>query len=192
MSGRVAGIVLAGGAGRRFGAPKGLVRLEDETLTARAVATLRPWCDEVIVVTRHDVPVAVAGSRTVFDRPGPAAPLAALATGLAAVEAEICLVLACDLPLAGPLVARLAGVASPAAVAVDRDGVAQPLCARYPRAAAIAACEALLSRGDLRARSLPPALGCVEVPADGDELRNVNTPDDLEAVRDRADPAEAD
>ena len=47
----VAGIVLAAGAGRRFGAPKALVDFGGQTLVERAVATLRGGgCLPVIVV----------------------------------------------------------------------------------------------------------------------------------------------
>jgi nicotine blue oxidoreductase len=46
-----AGLVLAAGAGTRFGGPKALVRLDDETLVERAVRTLRAGgCDPVVVV----------------------------------------------------------------------------------------------------------------------------------------------
>jgi nicotine blue oxidoreductase len=47
----VAGIVLAAGAGTRFGGPKALVRLDGERLVDRAVATLRRGgCAQVVVV----------------------------------------------------------------------------------------------------------------------------------------------
>jgi nicotine blue oxidoreductase len=48
---RVAGVVLAAGAGVRFGGPKALVRLDDERLVDRAVRTLRDGgCTPVLVV----------------------------------------------------------------------------------------------------------------------------------------------
>jgi CTP:molybdopterin cytidylyltransferase MocA len=48
---RVAGAVLAAGAGVRFGEPKALVRLEGERLVDRAVRTLRDGgCTPVVVV----------------------------------------------------------------------------------------------------------------------------------------------
>jgi nicotine blue oxidoreductase len=47
----VAGVVLAAGAGQRFGGPKALVRFEGERLVDRAVRTLRDGgCDPVLVV----------------------------------------------------------------------------------------------------------------------------------------------
>ena len=51
MTGSVAGIVLAAGAGRRFGGPKALVRLGGQTLLERAVGVLRDGgCAPVIAV----------------------------------------------------------------------------------------------------------------------------------------------
>lgn len=47
---RVAGLVLAAGAGTRFGGPKGLARADGEPWVARAVRTLRTGgCDPVLV-----------------------------------------------------------------------------------------------------------------------------------------------
>ena len=51
MTGSVAGIVLAAGAGRRFGGPKVLVRLGGQTLLERAVGVLRDGgCAPVLAV----------------------------------------------------------------------------------------------------------------------------------------------
>lgn len=48
---RVAGVLLAAGAGRRFGRPKALVELDGQTLAARGVQLLRAGgCDPVLVV----------------------------------------------------------------------------------------------------------------------------------------------
>lgn len=60
---RVAGLVLAAGAGRRFGGPKALVKLDGERLVDRAVRALRDGgADPVYVVSGAvalDVPGAV-------------------------------------------------------------------------------------------------------------------------------------
>jgi len=167
------GLVLAGGRGARFGRPKATVVLDGLTLVERAVTALTPHCGRVLVVGRPDVPLPVP---SVDDRPGPDCPLNALATGLAALKAEEVLVLACDLPGAGPVLQRLAAAPS---VAVDPAGRVQPLCARYPRAAALVAAEELLAAGTLRLLPLLDHLGAVPVPASLAELRNVTFPDDL-------------
>ena len=172
-AGRPDGLVLAGGSGRRFGRPKATARLDGETLVERAVAALAARCGRVVVVGRPEVPLPVP---FVADRPGPDCPLNALATGLAAVTADEVLVLACDLPAAGPVLDRLH---TAPAVAVDPDGRAQPLCARYPRLAALAAADDLLSRRELRLLALLDRLAPSHVPATAAELHNVTVPADL-------------
>jgi len=149
------------------------VVLDGLTLVERAVAALAPHCRRVLVVGRPEVPLPVP---SLDDRPGPDCPLNALATGLAALDAEEVLVLACDLPAAGPVLERL--VLAPS-VAVDPEGRAQPLCARYPRAAALIAADDLLAGGTLRLLALLDVLPAIPVPATAAELHNVTFPTDL-------------
>lgn len=60
---RVAGVVLAAGAGSRLGQPKALVRLGGELLLDRAVRTLRAaGCDPVVVVLGASAPEALASA----------------------------------------------------------------------------------------------------------------------------------
>jgi molybdopterin-guanine dinucleotide biosynthesis protein A len=175
----VDGAVLAGGPGRRLGRPKAGAVLAGRTLVERAADAMGTRCDEVIVVSRPDVPLPALAARVVHDRPGPDAPLTAIATALAELGAPDVLVLACDLPLAGPALDALLAAPPGAVVAAGPDGIRQPLCARYPREAALAACERLLADGRLAARGLPDALGARTVAAPGDALLNVNSPADL-------------
>ena len=173
MEARPDGLVLAGGAGVRFGRPKATAVLGGQTLVERAVAALAPLCGQVVVVGRPEVALPVP---SVDDRPGPDCPLNALATGLAAVTADDVLVLACDLPGAAPVLARLVDAPS---VAVDPDGRAQPLCARYPRLPALTAADRLLAGGTLRLLVLLEVLGATPVPATAAELHNVTYAGDL-------------
>ena len=173
------GCVLAGGAGRRFGRPKADVRLGDRTLVERAVAALLPRCDRVVVVSRPGVPLPSLPVPVVLDRPGPDCPLVGVATGLGALAGADALVLGCDLPLAGPLLDALVAAPPGVAVVASCRGRPQPLCARYPRARALAACERLLAAGTLPLAGLLEALGAATVEGDRDALLNVNTPDDL-------------
>ena len=65
----IGGLVLAAGAGRRFGRPKALVEIDGERLVDRAVGLLRAGgCDPVFVVSGA-APLTVAGA-TVVENPG--------------------------------------------------------------------------------------------------------------------------
>jgi molybdopterin-guanine dinucleotide biosynthesis protein A len=180
---RIDGCVLAGGPGRRLGRPKADVRLGELTLVERAVATLRARCREVVVVSRPGVALPPLDVPVVFDRPGPDAPLVAVATGLGALDGDEVVVLGCDLPFADGLIDEL--LEAPAGIAVvgtDR-GRPQPLCARYPRRRTLEACERLLAVDALPVRGLLDAVGALGVEASGHQLLNVNTPEDLARAR---------
>jgi molybdopterin-guanine dinucleotide biosynthesis protein A len=184
------GIVLAGGAGRRLGRPKAGVVLDGGTLVERAVETLRPHCGAVLVVSRPEVELPPLDATVRYDRPGPDAPLNALATGLAALDTGDVLVLACDLPSARPVVDRLA-LAAPGAATVARNRASrrwQPLCARYPRLAALELCERLLASGETRLLPIVGALGAAAIDATDEELANVNSQADLAALMRRPHP----
>jgi molybdopterin-guanine dinucleotide biosynthesis protein A len=181
VSTNLGGIVLAGGAGRRLGRPKPTALLDGLTLVERAVDILRPQCRTLIVVSRPEVALPPLDASVCFDRPGPDAPLNALATGLAALEADDVLVLACDLPAVRPVVERLAELPA-GAIAMARErqsGRWQPLCARYARLAALEACDRLLGGGEVRLLPLVEALRPTAIMAGAAELANVNTPEDL-------------
>jgi molybdopterin-guanine dinucleotide biosynthesis protein A len=73
------GAVLAGGKSSRFGSDKAEALLEGRPLIAHAVAALKPWCDEVVVIGH-----ASDDARTVPDWPQPGlGPLGGLAGALA-------------------------------------------------------------------------------------------------------------
>jgi CTP:molybdopterin cytidylyltransferase MocA len=100
----VAGLVLAAGAGRRFGAPKALVELDGERLVDRAVRVVQHGgCAPVVVVAgaaRLDVPDAV-----VVDNPDWATGMgSSLRCGLAALSehATAALIVLVDTPWLGP------------------------------------------------------------------------------------------
>ena len=173
--------MLAGGSGRRFGRPKASVVFAGRTLVERAVTTLQRHCARVIVVSRPEVALPTLVVPVCLDRPGPDAPLTGLATGLSALDTDDVMVLACDLPRAAPVVARLAGLPDGhAAVArAPGDGRIQPLCGRYPRRTTLAACESLLAEGETRLLPLLDALQPSIIDAGTAELSNINSVADL-------------
>ena len=149
------------------------------TLVERAVRVLTERCDDVVVVAREGVLFPPPGAPVVFDRPGPDTPLVGVATGLATLSSDVCVVLACDLPFAAPVIDRLLASLPGPAVAGDPGGRPQALCARYPRAETLARCERLLAAGAVAMSDLLDIVDATVVAADDDELLNINTPADL-------------
>ena len=184
------GVVVAGGHGRRLGSalPKAQVSLAGLTLLERAIRTLEPWCDELIVATSPAVTLRAGPHRVVVDDGGPPGPLAGIVTGLKAAPFARALVLAVDLPLVGgalfeALLARLGGHA---AVIPEDEERWQPLAAVYapPAAEALARARAggatslIQAVRDLDPRVLPAAELAALGIAPGTFL-NVNTAEDL-------------
>lgn len=181
----VAGLVLAGGSGQRLGRSKASVVVRGRTLAERAVEMVSARCRPVVVVSRPGVPLPSLDVPVVLDRAGIRGPMNALVTGLSHLTADDVLVLACDLPFAGPMLDRLLAAPPGKAVATADDRL-QPLCARYPRVATLLACERLMARGVRRMTALLAELDAATVRAEDDELFNVNTSGDLEQARLRA------
>lgn len=191
-----AGVVLAGGAGRRIGQPKAALCLAGRPLLIHALELISPLASPVIVSTRAGIalPPLPEGVAIAADRAGdPDAPLSGLTSALRYLLGAVptpgdVAVLACDLPLAGPLLARILAM-PPGAVVVGSDpaGRAQPLCARYPLVATLESAEAALWGGELRLSALLDALRrrgleVLSVAATGDQLANLNRPEDLDRV----------
>ncbi|MGH9178808.1 MAG: molybdenum cofactor guanylyltransferase [Acidimicrobiales bacterium] len=178
----LSGLVLAGGSGSRLGRSKATVVVRGRTLVERAVDLMAARCRPVLVVSRPGVALPALEVPVVLDAAGVRGPMNALATGLAALDTDDVLVLACDLPFAGPVLDRLVAWPPGRAVAAA-DLLRQPLCARYPRVEALEACRRLMARGARRMTVLLDELGADTVDAGHDELLNVNTESDLELAR---------
>ncbi len=121
---RVAGLVLAAGAGSRLGEPKATVVIAGERMVDRAVRVLREGgCLPVYVVTGA-VDVTVDGATTVANPDWPTGMASSLRAGLTALgredDVDVVVVALVDQPGVGaPVVRRLvAAFAGPATVAV--------------------------------------------------------------------------
>jgi molybdenum cofactor cytidylyltransferase len=66
--GSIAGLILAGGASRRMGSPKALLRFQDETFLDRSIRIFSEAANPVVVVLGHNAPQIRSG----IQRPGQA------------------------------------------------------------------------------------------------------------------------
>jgi molybdenum cofactor guanylyltransferase len=175
-TGGLTGILLVGGASRRFGSPKALAVLDGETLAARAWRTLAAVCDERLAVgKRADGLVLPFG--LLDDESDVRAPLAGLVAGLRAATHELSVVLPVDVPLILPDQLReLADNCLDAAV--PQTG---PLPGAY-RKSALPVLEARLAAGQLAIRDAFEELEVRVVELDPQALLNVNERSDLERL----------
>jgi molybdopterin-guanine dinucleotide biosynthesis protein A len=181
----VSAALLLGGESTRMGRDKAWLEIGGEPAAVRLATLLASLFDDVLLVGGD--PPAAAPGRRVPDLEGPRCALRGLASALAAAREARVLVLATDLMAMTPDL-LLALVAFPEADAVvpRAGGVAQPLCAIYRRAPALAAAQRSLAGGRLALMSVLDPLAprwlegddLAAVDPDGHALRNVNTPDD--------------
>jgi molybdopterin-guanine dinucleotide biosynthesis protein A len=191
-----AGVVIAGGRGRRLGLgpTKAWTPLAGATLLERALERLARHCGPLWVAAPAVMPLPGNGYRRVDDAEGAAGPLAGLCAALRAVGEGEALVLGVDYPLVrDELLALLGGAPQDGRAVVPRvRGRLQPLLARYP-AAWWRPLRAALRRGEralvpavleLRPRLLDePALG--EADPELVSFFSVNTRADLERAERR-------
>lgn len=179
------GIVLTGGSAARFqGADKAAIELGGQTLLEHALGALAEVPDVVVVGDE------VVTSRPVTflreDPPG-GGPAAGLLAGLSGFPRTppLVVVLAVDMPMVtAETVRRLvqsAGVDG--ALLVDEEGRHQYLCAAYRTVSLRAVAPPLEEQHGLPMRRLVTSLKLVEVPALPGESRDVDTWEDLLALR---------
>ena len=198
------GVILAGGASRRFGTPKALALVGGRRIVDRVLDALGAVVPEVVVSANDPEPYGGLELAVIPDRHAGIGPLGGIhAALLHAVERGWpgALVVACDLPYvtAGVLrlVVRRARVSPADAVAPEshgRRGV-EPLCAFYS-VDCIPIVEAMIAEGESRAHRLLERVRTDRIPlagirAVGDPhllFHNVNTVTDLDEAERRAGP----
>jgi FdhD protein len=166
----VTGILLAGGASRRFGSPKALARLGDESLAERAWRLLGECCSERLAVGKRadELPLPF---ELVDDGTDVRAPLAGLVAGLRASPTDVSVVVPVDCPaLTADALRRLAGECRDAAV--PQTG---PLPGAYRRTA-LPVLERRLAAGELKLRDALGELDVAVVDLPDAVLANVNVP----------------
>lgn len=190
---RVAGLVLAAGAGRRFGGAKAVAELDGERLVDRAVRTLRRGGADPVYVVSGAVPLDGTDAEHV-PNPGWAEGMgSSLRAGLSALAdapqdvVAVVIVLVDQPGLTGAAVARLVGAGSDnraVAVATYQGKQGHPVAigrAHWPEVVRLAVGDVgarpfLLAHRDLVAR-----VECADVGSSED----VDTPAQLDAFRSR-------
>ncbi|MBU6365544.1 MAG: molybdenum cofactor guanylyltransferase [Gemmatimonadetes bacterium] len=187
--GEVTGAILCGGDGRRMGgADKPLLPLRGVPMVAHVAQRLASQVrDVVLVANRSEDAYAALGLRVLRDATPGLGPLGGIAAALAASDAPLLFVCPGDAPLlASGLVARLAAALGPDDLAAyPHDGTrAQPLFLLLRRGAALPALERYLTSGRRAAQGFVETLGARAVDARdvAASFRNVNTPEELEAL----------
>jgi molybdopterin-guanine dinucleotide biosynthesis protein A len=170
------GILLVGGASRRFGSPKALAHLEGETLAERAWRVLGEACSERLAVGKVADGLALPFP-LVDDGSAVRAPLAGVVAGLRAARNDVCVVLPVDTPfVTAHALEALAAACEDAAV--PQTG---PLPGAYRRSA-LPVLERRLARGELALRDALAELDARVIELDAALLANVNEPGDVAAV----------
>ncbi len=189
-----AGLVLAGGVGRRIGRPKGSIELEGRPLAVRAARLLEPLCKSVHISLRPGAANPAEDYPIVEDLP-PAGrgPLAGIHAGFVVTGASELLVLACDYPrmTSGVLRGLLqADSEADVVLAVGPDGRRHPLVAIW-RSGARPSLDDALREGRFAVHRLLERLQVREMVASdlpdedlGRCLLNVNEPSDLDRLSD--------
>jgi molybdopterin-guanine dinucleotide biosynthesis protein A len=171
----VTGVLLVGGASRRFGSPKALARFQGELLSERAYRLLDEAFGSVLVIGKEGdglqlpFPIVDDGSEV-------RAPIVGIAAALRSAATDVCVVLPTDMPLFSVEALReLAAAIGGADVAVPQTG---PLPGAY-RKSALRVLESRIAAGDYALYRALQELEITVVNLDDELLANVNEPGDV-------------
>jgi molybdopterin-guanine dinucleotide biosynthesis protein A len=199
----VTGLLLAGGASRRFPPNKLLHPYDGGPLFWRPLRALAACCGEVVVVLaagspEPQLPLLGTSVRVVRDPVGDQGPLVALASALAGVTSDWALLVGGDMPDLKPALLRAmidrARASASDAVALADEENASPMPALFRVPAARAASARLVEDGERRLRAILSELETERLDAawwtqhdpTGTWRRDVDRPADLRDVsRDR-------
>ena len=165
------GVLLVGGASRRYGSPKALAELDGETLASRGRRVLAQACEEVLVVGKAgELPFDV-----IDDASEVRAPIAGVVAGLHAAANDVVVFLPVDCPRITPEVVRALGEACRDA-AVPQTG---PLPGAWAKTA-LHVLEHRLAHGPLALYRAYEDLDVARLEIDPQLLADVDTPRELE------------
>jgi len=183
----VAGLIVAGGASRRFGRDKARHPVGGTPIIARVHGALAVVATPVIVsVGQSDASYADVlpdNVEHVYDRQPDAGPLAGLDAGFRALAPNWVLVAACDMPHVTPdgfrVLLHARDDAADAIVGRSEDDRWHPLFACYRRGRTLDAIQRSLSENDYALHALLDQLAVRQVTVPPRIVHNVNRPEDL-------------
>jgi molybdopterin-guanine dinucleotide biosynthesis protein A len=170
------GVLLVGGASRRFGSPKALAPYAGTTLAEHAWGVLGAACAERLAVGKAEDELRLPFP-VLDDGIDVRAPIAGVVAGLRAARNEIGVFLPVDVPLVTPAAIRRLGEACGEA-AVPATG---PLPGAYAKSA-LPVLERRLAAEQLALRDALSELRITVVAVDPTLLANVNEPEELAAL----------
>ena len=185
---RASAVVLAGGDSRRMGRDKSLLSIAGKPMIAHIVDRLRGLFDDIVIGGGRPNDYDFLGLEVVPDRAAGQGPLMGIASALDRTKNDLNFVIACDIPdFELGFISRLAAQAEgfDAVLPANARGELETVFAYYRKSIVEPARDILASGGrsilDLltrvRARTAP-------LP-EGIEIRNINTMEDYERLRNR-------
>lgn len=194
---RNSAIILSGGASKRFGMDKGIVKLLNKPLILHVYDRVAPLVDEIIIVLSSETQlkkyrIIVKASRLVVDECNLNAPIAGAFTGFKYAHGDYSILLSCDTPLVSSKV-----IAQLFALAPENDAVVpqwpnkyiEPLQAIYRTRTALSAAAEAIKKKKLRLSNMIEELDKVLFVPTTDlksldpnlyTFFNINTPFELE------------
>ena len=180
-----------------MGVAKGLLEVDGRPLISRVIDVLSSISDDVLCVTCQPDLYRFESPRLRFtpdEDADPRGPLSGIVGGLSAARHELCIIVAVDMPFLNAEVlrslARRASEATDVVVPVIEEDRPEGMHAVY-RTSCLAPARAALAAGKRKLTKLFDELEVVRIPAgelshiDGyrESFINVNTPEELEAIR---------
>lgn len=190
----VTGVILAGGASRRMGSNKALLKVDGTPLIERVYRTLLPIFREVVIITNTPDDYAFVPCRKAPDIFPGAGSIAGLHSALVNSATERVFVTACDMPsLSQELLRRICAIQGDwdAIVPVNGDGYLEPLHAIYARSS-LYEIEKMLDEGEKSILRLFDRVRTCRVEWEeikgiegaAESFRNVNTPGEYGQIND--------
>lgn len=184
----LAGVVLAGGGSTRYGSNKALETFRGERMVDRALESLRPFCDPLLVVANDLEPYYGVRAHLLRDLQPRQGPLGGILTALFFSPHDWVFVRATDMPFLAPeILAALLDRREGFDVVVPlTEGRYEPLCALYRRSCLPAVAQ-VLEGGRRQVIAIFDRVRVAGVPEEvwkpfdprGLSFRNVNTPEDM-------------